>query len=132
MFDPKYFSLSTQESLFIGNLWILLNLIYKNKIINYDVEHPEKYRFFWNNRIIEIIEHGPISKEMLQKINSVEKITSHHFIDVIKMQFPDFDETKFFQKSKEYFFHEERILENIILVILTIDYFENLKHKNEE
>ena len=123
MINPDIFEIDTPQALFLWTLWMIMNLIYTHKIINYDVDHPEKYSFLGNEYIIENIDIWPISKEMFSKVNSVDKITSKNFIEVGKMKFPDFDEKKFFSIAKKYFFSKEHLGENIIFTILVMNYF---------
>lgn len=121
MINPKKFKIDNKLAFFIWDLWIVMNFIFDNKIINYDIKSAEKYdNLILNTRIKENLEYWPIYEKIFLLINSIEKITRKNFTAAIKMGFPEFDEKDFFKNCEENFKNVDKSPK--IFLILLWDY----------
>lgn len=124
MINPEKFNLETEVALFISNLWIVMNFIFFNKIINYNYDNPAEYDYIsTNSRIKENLEFWPITKEYFSMLNSIDKITWNNFVTIVKMKFPDFDDSEFLKNCQKNFSNFNN--SEYIFVILVLDYLHN-------
>lgn len=124
MINPEKFNLETEVALFISNLWIVMNFIFFNKIINYNYDNPAEYDYIsTNSRIKENLEFWPITKEYFSMLNSIDKITWNNFVTIVKMKFPDFDDSEFLKNCQKNFSNFNN--SEYIFVILVFDYLHN-------
>lgn len=124
MINPEKFNLETEVALFISNLWIVMNFIFFNKIINYNYDNPAEYDYIsTNSRIKENLEFWPITKEYFSMLNSIDKITWNNFVTIVKMKFPDFDDSEFLKNCQKNFLNFNN--SEYIFVILVLDYLHN-------
>lgn len=128
MIHPEKFNLETDVAFFISNLWIVMNFIFFNKIINYNYDTPAKYdSLSTNSRIKENLQFWPITKEYFSLLNSIDKITWNNFVTVVKIKFPDFNETEFLKNCQKNFSNFNNA--EYIFVILIFDSLYNAIEK---
>jgi len=103
MLLPERFSLHDGEYFHVYDVLYVMMFIWTHRIINYDMDAPEKYPSYpMNFQLVKICQgdNPSMTREQFSRINSIDTITWKNFCSVVHECCPEFDEKKFIKNMR--------------------------------